>query len=115
MWKHEVLAQLEIRGLDSVLQPEELDPKGKGVAYDDSDSKTKLDPKRLDKDRRVRNLLSMSSSDMVLRKVIKAKSALKMWTALELHIRLSLSQIDSILSRGSITIRWMMTRTWIRI
>lgn len=65
LWKHKVLAQFEILGLDSVLQPEEVDPK------------------RLDKDRRVRNLLSMSLSDMVLRKVIKSKTALEMWTALE--------------------------------
>lgn len=83
LWKHKMLAQFEILGLDSVLQPEEVDLKGKGVASDDPDSKAAVDPKRLEKDRRVRNLLSMSLSDMVLRKVIKSKTALEMWTALE--------------------------------
>lgn len=84
LWKHKVLAQFEILGLDPVLQPEEVDPKGKGLASDDPDSKAlTVDPKRLEKDRTVRNLLSMSLSDMVLRKVIKSKTALEMWTALE--------------------------------
>lgn len=82
LWKHKMMAQFEILGLDSVLQPEEDDLKGKGVVGDGSDAKPK-DPKWLEKDRRVRNLLSMSLSDMVLRKVIKSKSALEMWTALE--------------------------------
>lgn len=94
LWKHKVLAQFEILRLDSVLQPEEVDPKGKGVTDDDPDSKSKSDPKRLEKDRRVRNLLSMSLSDMVLRKVIKAKTALEMWTALE-----SIYQIKSLPNR----------------
>lgn len=83
LWKHKVLAQLEILGLDSVLQPEIVDPKGKSVVDGDSDSKGAVDPKRLDKDRRIMNLLSMSLSDIVLRKVIKSKTALEMWTALE--------------------------------
>lgn len=83
LWKHKFLAQLAILGLESVLQPEVLDPKGKAVDDDGSDSKDKQDPKRLEKDRRVRKLLSMSLGDMVLRKVIKSKTAIEMWTALE--------------------------------
>lgn len=83
LWKHKVLVQLEILGLDSVLQPEAADLKGKAVDTSDSESKDVLDHKRLEKDRKVRNLLSMSLSDMVLRKVIKSKTALEMWTALE--------------------------------
>lgn len=83
LWKHKFLAQLEILGLDSVLQTEVLDPKGKAVDDDGSDSKDKQDPKWVEKDRRVRNLLSMSLGDIVLRKVIKSKTAIEMWTALE--------------------------------
>lgn len=68
LWKHKMLAQLEILGLDSALKPvsalvQALDTKGKAVEGEDqqkAEEQVKSDPKWLDKDRRVRNLLSMS-------------------------------------------------------
>ncbi|CAA7014632.1 unnamed protein product [Microthlaspi erraticum] len=60
LWKHKVLAQLEILGLDSVLQPEAvIEPKGKGILEVGVEPVVKLDPKRLEKDWRVRNLLTL--------------------------------------------------------
>lgn len=74
IWKHRVLAQLEILGLDSVLKTDET-PSSENI--DESD------PKWIAKDRRVRNLLGMSETDMVLRKVMKNKTGQGMWDALE--------------------------------
>ncbi|CAE6201278.1 unnamed protein product [Arabidopsis arenosa] len=77
IWKHRVLAQLEILGLDSVLKTEETS------ASDDDEKVDESDPKWIAKDRRVRNLLGMSVTDLVLRKVMKNKTAQGMWDALE--------------------------------
>lgn len=85
LWKHKILVQLEILGLDSVLQPEAVtDPKGKEIQEEGAEHEVKKrDPKWLEKDRKVRNLLSMSLADLVLRKVIKEPTAHDMWAALE--------------------------------
>lgn len=84
LWKHKVLAQLEILGFQSVLQPEAtVDPKGKGVQIEGVEQEVIVNPLWLEKDRRVRNLLSLSLADMVLRKVIKEPTAYDTWTALE--------------------------------
>lgn len=62
LWKHKIQATLEILGFESAL---------KKVEAGDSSKQSEIDPKWLEKDRRVRNLLSMSLSDAVLRKVMK--------------------------------------------
>lgn len=76
IWKHRVLAQLEILGLDSVLKTDQT-PAGSVEKADESD------PKWVAKDRRVRNLIGMSVTDLVLRKVMKNTTAQSMWDALE--------------------------------
>lgn len=82
LWKHKMLAQLEILGFLSVLQtpPREVTDE-EGV--EGTEEVTKQDSKWLEKDRRVRSLLSHSLADIVLRKVMKEPTAYDMWRALE--------------------------------
>ncbi|CAN8255418.1 unnamed protein product [Cochlearia groenlandica] len=68
------MAQFEIMGLDSVLQAEsEIDPKSTSSDTNVVSTEATIDPKKLEKDRRVRYLLTMSLTNIVLKKVIKAK------------------------------------------
>ena len=62
--------------MDSVLKID-------GTCASDDEEIDELDPKWIAKDRRVRNLLGMSVTDLVLRKVMKSKTAQGMWDALE--------------------------------
>lgn len=91
LWKHKILCQLELMGLDSILTDGEVSTSDSTKAEDEEDESTdkgndkesKPDPKAAEKNRRVRSLLTMSLGDKILRKVMKEKTALDMWKALE--------------------------------
>ena len=74
-------AQLEIQGLLSVLKEEETST-SKEEKLEDSEE-IKQDPKKAAKDLRVRSLLSIYLSDVILRKIMNEPTALGMWRALE--------------------------------
>lgn len=74
-------AQLEIQGLLSVLKEEETST-SKEEKLEDSEE-IKQDPKKAEKDLRVRSLLSICLSDVILRKIMNEPTALGMWRALE--------------------------------
>lgn len=81
LWKHKVMCQLELLELEVVLEDHSAessksDDKGEAV-------EKKVDPKWDQKDRKVKNLLKMSLSDVILRKVMKEATALDIWKALE--------------------------------
>ena len=81
MWKYKLLGQLEIQGLASVLEPG-------ATLYMESEKLEEgvdpvLDPTKVAKDTRVKNLIGTCLSDMILRKVMNEPTALGMWKALE--------------------------------
>lgn len=80
-WKHKMLCALEILGLDSVLEEEEI--KAGDSLKDEDDAKSEVDPKRAVKDKRVRSLIKKSLSDQIIRKVMKEDTALGILRALE--------------------------------
>lgn len=80
------MAQLEIQGLLSVLQDEEESTSGRGKLEEGED--VKKEPKKAERDLRVRSLFStclsdVILSDVILRKIMNETSALGMWKALE--------------------------------
>ncbi|KAL0688216.1 hypothetical protein Bca4012_087893 [Brassica carinata] len=80
MWKYKLLGQLEIQGLASVLEPG-------ATLYKESEKLEEgadlvLDPTKVAKDTRVKNLIGTCLSDMILRKVMNEPTALGMWKAL---------------------------------
>ncbi|CAG7888286.1 unnamed protein product [Brassica rapa] len=82
LWKFKMLAQLEIQGLLSVLNDDPTSSKETSkIEEDETDVKT--DPKKADKDLRVRSLLSTCLSDVILRKIMHESTALGIWKALE--------------------------------
>lgn len=82
LWKFKMLAQLEIQGLLSVLEDEvsKLETDGGKV---EEGVEVKKDPKKAEKDLRVRSLFSTCLSDVILRKIMNEATALGMWRALE--------------------------------
>lgn len=77
MWKFKMLMQLELHGLRKVLQ----DESGKVSSLkDDDDSKLRAkedpDPKAKEKDTRARNLICLSLTNIVLKKVMKEHTAM---------------------------------------
>ena len=84
MWKFKMLMQLELHGLRKVLQ----DESGKVSSLkDDDDSKLRAkedpDPKAKEKDTRAMNLICLSLTNIVLKKVMKEHTAMGVWKALE--------------------------------
>lgn len=84
MWKFKMLMQLELQGLEKVLQGES----GEGSSdKDDGDSKfqAKEDPhpKAKEKDTRARNLICWSLTNIVLRIVMKEHTVVGVWKVLE--------------------------------
>ena len=81
MWKYKLLGQLEIQGLASALDEN-------ATLYKDSEKLEEgadpiLDPIKVAKDTRVKNLMGTCLSDMILRKVMHEATALGVWKALE--------------------------------
>ncbi|XP_056848948.1 uncharacterized protein LOC130499064 [Raphanus sativus] len=83
LWKFKMLAQLEIQGLLSVLKEETTSTSDGQKADDDDEVDVKKDVKKAEKDLRVRSLLSVCLSDVILRKIMHETTALSMWKALE--------------------------------
>lgn len=81
LWKYKMLCQLEIQGLDKCL--EEGGASTDTKAIDDDKAKAKAVSSLLDKDKRCKNLICMSVSDTILRKIMKEPTALAVWKALE--------------------------------
>ena len=81
MWKYKLLGQLEIQGLGSVLQEGSTLYKTSEKLEEGADPV--LDPAKVAKDTRVKNLMGTCLSDMILRKVMHEPTALAMWKALE--------------------------------
>lgn len=82
LWKFKMLAQLEIQGLLSVLRDDPAESKEASKSEED-EADIKIDPKKADKDLRVRSLFSTCLSDVILRKIMHETTALGMWKALE--------------------------------
>lgn len=81
MWKYKLLGQLDIQGLASALDEN-------ATLYKDSEkleegAEPVLDPVKVAKDTRVKNLTGTCLSDMILRKVMHERTAYGMWKALE--------------------------------
>ncbi|CAA7014375.1 unnamed protein product [Microthlaspi erraticum] len=81
MWKYKLLGQLEIQGLSEVLQDG-------ATLYRKSEkqeegSEPVLDPIKVARNVRVKNLLGSCLSDVILRKIMHEETALGMWKALE--------------------------------
>lgn len=81
LWKFKMQAQLEIQGLLSVLEETASSETDKGKQEEDID--VKKDLKKAEKDLRVRSLLSICLSDVILRKIMNETTALGMWKTLE--------------------------------
>lgn len=81
LWKHKVMCQLELLELEVVLEDSSAESSKSDKAVEGVERK--VDPKFEQKDRRVKNLLKMSLSDAILRKVMKEPTALDIWRALE--------------------------------
>ena len=81
MWKYKLLGKLEIQRLGSILE--------EGATLLKSSEKSKegavpvLDPAKVAKDSRVKNLLGMCLSDIILWKVMHEPTTYEMWKALE--------------------------------
>uniref|UniRef100_A0A1J3JUU5 Retrovirus-related Pol polyprotein from transposon TNT 1-94 n=1 Tax=Noccaea caerulescens TaxID=107243 RepID=A0A1J3JUU5_NOCCA len=79
MWKYKLMGQLEIQGLSEVLKDEatlyrpQVKPEDELV----------LDPRKVAKDIRVKNLLGSCLSDVILRKIMHEETAFGMWKELE--------------------------------
>lgn len=80
--KHMFMCQLELLELEVVLEDNSAESSKSDKAEEGVERK--VDPKFEQKDRRVKNLLKMSLSDAILRKVMKEATALDIWRALEL-------------------------------
>lgn len=81
LWKHKVLCQLELMGLESVL--EEVETSQSEPDKQDEGQQPGKGPKFVEKDKRVKNLIKMCLSDQILRKVMKEPTAAGIWKALE--------------------------------
>ncbi|KAF8095044.1 hypothetical protein N665_0343s0004 [Sinapis alba] len=81
LWKFKMLAQLKIQGLLSVLEEEKITTSDSSKVEESSD--IKKDPKKAEKDLRVRSLLSTCISDVILRKIMHERITLGIWKALE--------------------------------
>ena len=81
MWKYKLLGQLEIQGLGSVLQEGATLYKTSEKQEEGADPV--LDPTKVAKDTRVKNLMGTCLSDIILRKVMHETTAYQMWKALE--------------------------------
>ncbi|KAL0756048.1 hypothetical protein Bca101_093716 [Brassica carinata] len=81
LWKFKMLAQLEIQGLLSVLKEEVTSTSVDEKQAEEED--VKKEPKKAEKDLRVRSLLSICLSDVILRKIMNEPTTLGMWKALE--------------------------------
>lgn len=84
MWKFKMLMQLELQGLGHILNTESDSSKKE----DDGDTTVidqdiKKDPLAKEKDRRARNLICSSMTNIVLRKVMKETTTIGVWKALE--------------------------------
>lgn len=118
LWKFKMLAQLEIQGLLSALEEDSSSSSiGSSAKHDDDDDgekDKKVDPKKAEKDLRVRSLLSICLSDVILRKSCTKQ---RHWECGELWrkiIRLSLFQIESTSRRNFRVTRWRKRRLWRR-
>ena len=81
LWKYKLLGQLEIQGLASAL--EENATLYKSSEKLEEGSEPVLDPVKVAKDTRAKNLMGTCLSDMILRKVMTEPTALEMWKALK--------------------------------
>lgn len=79
LWNFKMLAQFEIQGLLSVLEEDTSSTPDSP----NTDADVKIDPKKSEKDLRVRSRLSICLSDVILRKIMHETIALGMWRALE--------------------------------
>lgn len=83
LWKFKMLAQLEIQGLLSVLKEKTTSTPDGHKSEEEDEADDKKDIKKAEKDLRVRSLLSVCLSDVILRKIMHETTALSMWKALE--------------------------------
>ena len=81
MWKYKMMAQLEIQGLLAVIQNDFVVTAAS--EKQEEGEKPKVDPKKFDKDLRVKSLLCTCLSDSILRKIMHEQTALGMWKSLE--------------------------------
>ena len=78
--------RLEFQGLDLVLKEEESSSSIKGKEKEGEVIEARnspVDPLKKEKDKRAKNLIFSSPSNMILRKVMKETTALGVWKALE--------------------------------
>ena len=109
MWRERLLANLDLLGLTDALQSheEELkraesklkDPSVKG-GDSDSESPKKADPLVTEKQRKVRSTIIMNVTDMILRKILKEKTAAGMLKVLDAQY-MSLSLPKSYVSEAT--------------
>lgn len=83
LWKFKMSAKLKIQGLLSVLKEKSFSSQESEKQETETESEIKVDPKKADKDLRVRNLIGTCLSDRILRKVMKKTTDIGMWKALE--------------------------------
>lgn len=81
LWKYKLLGQLEIQGLTYVL--EENATLYKSSEKLEESATPVLDPLKVAKDTRVKNLLGTCLSDIIIRKVMHEPTAIEMWKALQ--------------------------------
>ncbi|KAL0855929.1 hypothetical protein Bca101_061082 [Brassica carinata] len=75
-----MMVQLEIQGLLSVLKEKKASTSDGGKSEEGVD--VKKDPKKAERNLRVRSLFSTCLSDVILRKIMDKTTALGMWKAL---------------------------------
>ena len=80
LWKYKMLMQLELLGLDSMIQEVTVTSSETDKEKDEELPEVKVDPL---KDKKAKNLICMSLGNLVLRKVMKETTALGVWKALE--------------------------------
>ncbi|KAF8046666.1 hypothetical protein N665_3537s0001 [Sinapis alba] len=84
MWKFKIRKQFELQGLGNILNKDVIkDAKEDGDSSTKTDVDVKKDRLAKEKDTRARNLIFSSLTNMVLRKVMKETTALRVWKSLE--------------------------------
>ena len=86
LWKFKMLMQLKLQGLDFVLEEEESSSSVKGKEKEGEVTEARsspVDPLKKEKDKRAKNLICSSHSNMILRKVMKETTTLGVWKALD--------------------------------
>ena len=86
MWKFKMLMQLENADLDSVITEEDTSSKSEKDKDAETETKPGVSPEgltRKEMDKRAKNMICASLSNLVLRKVMKQTTALGVWRALE--------------------------------